>query len=82
MGAHPHLDPAHTLDAAITKKQEVLRNEPLAAIGIGMFGPVDLNPASSITAHHDHAQAGLGVHRCGRASAKRFPTCRSASTRT
>jgi len=44
----PTIDPAHTLDAAITffKKQEVLRNEPLAAIGIGMFGPVDLNPAS------------------------------------
>ncbi|NLF74771.1 MAG: ROK family protein, partial [Chloroflexi bacterium] len=44
----PTIDPAHTLDAAITffKKQEVLRSEPLAAIGIGMFGPVDLNPAS------------------------------------
>jgi fructokinase len=44
----PTIDPAHTLDAAIAffKKQEVLRNERLAAIGIGSFGPVDLDPAS------------------------------------
>ncbi len=44
----PTVSPPATVAQAITffKQQEVLRGEALAAIGIGMFGPVDLNPAS------------------------------------
>ncbi len=44
----PTVDPQTTLNQAITffKQAEVLNNQPLAGIGIGSFGPVDLNPAS------------------------------------
>ena len=39
--------PAETIGRAIAFFQEHQEQEPLAAIGIGSFGPIDLNPASS-----------------------------------
>jgi fructokinase len=42
----PTTTPAETIRRAITFFQEQHRQEPLAAIGIGSFGPVDPNPAS------------------------------------
>ncbi|MBN1679453.1 MAG: ROK family protein [Anaerolineae bacterium] len=44
----PTTMPAATLEQTIAffKKQEVLHNQSLAAVGIGSFGPVDLNPQS------------------------------------
>ena len=44
----PTVAPQATVNQAIAffKQQEVLRGERLAGIGIGMFGPIDLNPAS------------------------------------
>jgi len=49
----PTVTPQTTLHQAITflKNQEVLRGERIAAIGIGSFGPVDLDPASE---HYGH----------------------------
>jgi fructokinase len=44
----PTTTPQTTLNQAITffKNREIQRGEPLAAIGIGSFGPLDLNPTS------------------------------------
>lgn len=49
----PTVDPQTTLSQAITffKQAEVQHTEPLAAIGIASFGPVDLNPASPTYGH-------------------------------
>jgi fructokinase len=38
--------PQETIDRAITFFQQYQRREPLSAVGVGSFGPVDLNPAS------------------------------------
>lgn len=43
----PTTTPAETLDACISFFHAVQTERPLAAIGVGMFGPVDLNPSSA-----------------------------------
>lgn len=44
----PTVDPLTTVGQAVAffKKEEMLRSERIEAIGIGTFGPVDLDPAS------------------------------------
>jgi fructokinase len=42
----PTTTPQETIDRAIAFFQRYQKQEPLAAVGIGSFGPVDLNPAS------------------------------------
>ena len=42
----PTTTPDETIEQAITFFQEHLEREPLVAVGIGSFGPVDLNPTS------------------------------------
>jgi fructokinase len=42
----PTTTPNETIEKAVTFFKEFQRQEPLAAIGIASFGPVDLNPAS------------------------------------
>jgi len=42
----PTTTPEETIRRAIAFFQENKRRGPLAAIGVGSFGPVDLNPAS------------------------------------
>lgn len=42
----PTTTPQETIDRAIAFFQQYQKQEPLAAVGIGSFGPVDLNPAS------------------------------------
>jgi fructokinase len=42
----PTTTPVETLGRAVSFFKEQMRSVPLAAIGIGTFGPVDLNPAS------------------------------------
>lgn len=44
----PTTDPKTTLDQAVAffKEAEQAQQQPLSALGIGSFGPVDLNPAS------------------------------------
>src|SRR5207302_3179878 len=43
----PTTDPQRTLDAAARFFQQELQGHELAAIGVGSFGPIDLNPASA-----------------------------------
>jgi fructokinase len=45
--------PAETMQQTLAffKQQETLLGEPLAALGIGSFGPVDLDPASATYGH-------------------------------
>lgn len=49
----PTTTPLATLHLAINffKNREIQRGEPLAGIGIGSFGPLDLNPASETYGH-------------------------------
>ncbi len=42
----PTTNPDRTLEAAIAFFREHARQQPLAAIGVGSFGPVDLDPSS------------------------------------
>jgi len=42
----PTTTPEETIDEAVMFFKEQARREPLAAIGIGSFGPIDVNPAS------------------------------------
>ncbi len=42
----PTTTPAETLGRSVAFFQEAMQTYPLAAIGVGMFGPVDLDPAS------------------------------------
>lgn len=42
----PTTTPAETIGRALAFFQEAAAHEPLAAVGIATFGPVDLNPAS------------------------------------
>lgn len=43
----PTTTPEETINRAVVFFREYQQKEPLAAVGIGSFGPVDLNPASS-----------------------------------
>ncbi len=47
----PTTTPAETISRAITFFKKQQEREPIAAIGIASFGPVDLNPASASFGH-------------------------------
>ena len=61
-------NPGRLITRVIEWFREKQREQPLSAIGIASFGPVDLVSGSAqLRAHHIDAQTGLGEYRPGRA---------------
>ena len=61
-------NPARLIAQVIEWFREKQKEQPLSAIGIASFGPVDLvRGFPALWAHHVNAQTGLGEYRPGRA---------------